>query len=395
MRKVSFALAVGFALVAGCGGGEENQAPKTPATPAATTPAVTAPAPTAEAPKDEAKPKESLAELQQKTMKGYVEATNAHDAKKLSGFYAEGGVVKIAGAPADASGREAIAQSYQKLFEAFKDYTVAPSRVFTKGDIAVVEWAFNGTHTGDLWGIKATEKKVGAMGVDVMWFTPEGQIKEHHVYYDGGTILSQIGLSKQKARSIPTLASSPQVITSTGSADETKNIESAKNMDAAMDAKKDADWLANMADNVEYDDMTQPQTSKGKPEAKKFFKEMTTAFPDIKSTTHNAWAFGDFVVTETSWTGTHKGAFFGMPATKKSVTAKGLDIMQFKDGKMVHGWGYSNGADFMQQLGMMPKAGEAKAGDKKPADAKAAPAAGDKKAADAKPADKKPADAKK
>lgn len=381
MRKVSFALAVGFVLVTGCGGGEENQAPKTPATPTPTTPAVTTPAPTAEAPKEEAKPKESLAELQQKTMKGYVEATNAHDAKKLSGFYAEGGVVKIAGAPADASGREAIAQSYQKLFEAFKDYTVAPSRVFTKGDVAIVEWAFNGTHTGDLWGIKATEKKVGAMGVDVMWFTPEGQIKEHHVYYDGGTILSQIGLSKQKARSIPTLASSPTVVTSTGSPDETKNIEAAKNMDAAMDAKKDADWLANMADNVEYDDMTQPQTSKGKAEAKKFFKEMTTAFPDIKSTTLNAWAFGDFVVTETSWTGTHKGSFFGMPATKKSVTAKGLDIMQFKDGKMVHGWGYSNGADFMQQLGMMPKPGEAKAGDKKPADAKAAPAAGDKKPA--------------
>jgi len=384
MRKVSFALAVVFVLAA-CGGGEENQPPKTPATPPETTPAVTAPAPTAEAPKEEAKPKESLAELQQKTLKGYTEATNARDAKKLSGFYAEGGIVKISGAPAEASGREAIAQSYQKLFDAFKDYTLAPSRVFVKGDVVVVEWAFNATHTGDLWGIKATEKKVGAQGVDVMWFTPEGQIKEHHVYYDGGTILSQIGLSKQKARSIPTLASSPQVITATSSADETKNVEASKSMDAAMDAKKEADWLAAMADNVEFDDMTQPQTSKGKAEAKKFFKEMTTAFPDTKSTTHNAWGFGDFVVAETSWTGTHKGAFFGMPATKKTVTSKSLDVMQFKDGKMVKGWSYSNGADFMQQLGMMPKPGEAKAGgDKKPADAKAAPAAGDKKAADAK-----------
>ena len=386
MRKVSFALAVGFVLVA-CGGADENQAPNTPATPPAATPAVT-PAPTAEAPKEDAKPKESLAELQQKTLKGYTEATNARDAKKLAGFYAEGGVVKIAGAPADASGREAIAQSYQKLFEAFKDYTVAPSRVFVKGDVTVVEWAFNGTHTGDLWGIKASEKKVGAQGVDVMWFTPEGQIKEHHVYYDGGPLLSQIGLSKQKARPIPTLASSPQVVTATGSADETKNVETAKNMDAAMDAKKDADWLGNMADNVEYDDMTQPQTSKGKAEAKKFFKEMTTAFPDMKSTTQNAWGFGDFVVTESSWTGTHKGALFGMPATKKSVTAKSLDILQFKDGKLVHGWGYSNGADFMQQLGMMPKPGDAKAdakaGDKKPADTKAAPAATEKKPADAK-----------
>ncbi len=380
MRKVSFALAVGFVLVA-CGGAEENQAPKTPEAPVATAPAAT-PAPTAEAPKEDAKPKESLAELQQKALKGYVEATNAHDAKKLAGLYAEGAMVKIAGAPAEASGREAIAQSYGKLFEAFKDYTMAPSRELVKGDVVVVEWAFNGTHTGDLWGIKATEKKVGAQGVDVMWFTPEGQIKEHHVYYDGGTIFSQIGLSKQKARSIPTLASSPQVVTSTGSADETKNVEAMKTMTAAMESKKEADWLGGMADNVEYDEMTQPQTSKGKAEAKKFFKEMTTAFPDTKTTVSNSWGIGDFVVTESSWTGTHKGTFFGMPATKKSVTVKGVEIAQFKDGKMVKGWGYSNGADFMQQLGMMPKPGEAKAGaDKKPADAKAAPAGGDKKPA--------------
>ena len=55
MRKVSFALAIGFVL-AGCGGGEENLPPKTPEAPpvAATTP----PAPTAEAPKEEAKPKQ-------------------------------------------------------------------------------------------------------------------------------------------------------------------------------------------------------------------------------------------------------------------------------------------------------------------------------------------------
>ncbi|MDF2693201.1 MAG: hypothetical protein K0S65_1584 [Labilithrix sp.] len=390
MRKVSFALAVGFALVA-CGG-EDTPPPKAPETAvAATNPAPTT---TAEAPKEEAKPKESFAELQQKTMKGIVEATNAHDAKKLAGFYAESGTVKIAGAPADSNGREAIAQSWQKLFDAFKDYNTAPSRVFVKGDVAIVEWAFNGTHTGDLWGIKATEKKVGAQGVDVLWFTPEGQVKEHHVYYDGGTILSQIGLSKQKARPIPTLASSPQVVTSNGAPEEAKNVDAAKSMTAAMNAKKEADWLATMSDTLEWDDMSQPQTAKGKADAKKYFKEFTTAFPDVNTTDANVWAVGDFVIIETSWTGTHKAALFGIPATKKSVTVKSLEIAQYKDGKLAKGWSYSNGADFMQQLGLMPKPGDAKgapAGDKKAAPA--APAAGDKKVAPAAPAtgDKKPA----
>jgi steroid delta-isomerase-like uncharacterized protein len=384
MRKVSFALAIGFVLAA-CGGGEENQPPKTPAAPpVATTPATTAP--TAEAPKEEPKAKESLADLQQKAVKGYVEATNAHDAKKLAGFYTDSAVVKIAGAPADATGRDAIAGSYTKLFEAFKDYTVAPSRVFVKGDVAIVEWAFNGTHTGDLWGIKATEKKAGAQGVDVLWFTPEGQIKEQHVYYDGATILSQVGLSKQKARPIPTLASKAEWVSSNGSPDEAKNVDFIKNMTGAIETKKEADFLATMTDTAEWDDMTQPQVAKGKTEAKKFFKEMTTGFPDAKMGVANGWTVNDFAIAETTMTGTHKGAFFGIPATKKTVSTKGLDIVQIKDGKMVKGASYSSGSEFAQQLGLMPKPGEAKAGApgadaKKPADTKAAAPADAKKPA--------------
>lgn len=384
MRKVTFALAwlsVGVALVA-CGGSDENQTPKTPATPVATaaTPAPTTPA-TAEAPKEEPKPKESLADLQQKTMKAYTAAMNAHDAKALAALYADSGVVKMGGAP-DLTGRDAIATSYGKLFEAFKDYTTAPTRVVVKNDVVVVEWTFNGTHTGDLWGVKASEKKVGLQGVDVFWFSPEGQIKEQHVYYDGATIFSQIGMSKQKARSIPAMPTgAPQVLKSTDSPDEAKNTDVMKTMSTAMDAKKEADFVGTMADTVEWDDMTQPVTSKGKNDAKKFLKEFSTGFSDAKTTTTNSWAAGDVVVTENTWTGTHKGSFFGMPATKKSVTVKNIDIGQFKDGKLVKGWGYSNGADFAMQLGLIPKPGDAKgappAGDKKPA-------AGDKKPADPK-----------
>lgn len=385
MRKVSFGLAVGFVLCACGGGGEESQPPKLPE-PVATSPA---PATTAaEAPKEEPK-KESLAELQQKAMKGFVDAMNAHDAKKLAGLYTENAAVKVAGAP-DAMGRDAIAANYQKLFDAFSNFKTAPSRVFVKNDVAVVEWAFNGTHSGDLWGIKATEKPVGAQGLDIMWFEKDGQIKEHHVYYDGATILSQIGMSKQKARPIPTLATTmPQPIVSAGTPEEQKNVDAVKAMNTALENKKEADFLATIADNAEYDDMTMPQTMKGKAEAKKFFKEMTTAFPDAKVQTVNAWAFGDYVVHESMMTGTNKGSFMGMPATKKPLSMRGVDVMQFKDGKMVKGWSYANGADMMQQLGLMPAPkADAKGGDKK-ADPKAADKKPVDKAAEKKPADKK------
>lgn len=402
MRKVSFGLAVGFVLVA-CGGGE-SEPPKTPATPAPTM--TTAPATTAsvEPPKEEPK-KASFAEMQQKTMMGFTEALNARDAKKLSSFYTANAVQKVAGAPSDMTGPEQIAAGYGKLFEGIKDFKTSANRVFKKDDVVVVEWAFTGTHTGDLWGMKATEKPVGANGVDLFWFDKDsGLIKEHHVYYDGATILSQIGVSKQKARPIPTLSSSmPTPMESKGTPDEEKNVTAYKGFATAIESKKEADFLANIADTAEYDDYSMPQTMKGKAEAKKFFKEMTTAFPDTKMTVMNAWGFGDFVVAEAGWTGTNKGSFMGMPATKKTINMRGVDVYQFKDGKMVHGWSYSNGAEFAQQMGLMPspkKADDkaAKPGDKpattakpgdKPADTKAAPAKPADKATPAKPADKK------
>ena len=386
MRKLSLALvAVGFVGINACG--EDQPPPKAPETPPPATASAT-PVATAEPPKEPEKPKKSPMELQKETMVGMGEAMNAHDAKKLSGFYADGAVVKQAGAP-DSSGKEAVAQSYTKLFEAFPDFKTMASRVFVKGDQVAVEWAFNATHKGDLYGMKATEKPVGTQGLDVEWFTPEGLVKEQHVYFDMGTILSQTGMSKQKARPIPTIASKPEVIVSNGGPEEAKNVEVVKNLTAALDGKKEADFLALLADNIEYDDYTQPQGMKGKADGKKFFKEMTTGFPDGKHTITNTLAVNDYVITEGTMEGTHKGSFFGIAPTKKPVNVKNVTIFQIKDGKMVKGWAYSNGADFAMQLGLMPKPGGApatKAGDKpaagKPADTKApvtAPKPADKK----------------
>jgi steroid delta-isomerase-like uncharacterized protein len=329
-----------------------------------------------------------------KTGKGIFEAMNAHDSKKLAGFYTDGATLKVAGLP-DMTGKDAIGQTWQRLFDAFPDFKTGASRVWVKNDIAVMEWAMTGTHQGELFGIKGTEKKVGVQGCDVIWFTPEGQIKEHHTYYDGGTILSQIGVSPQKVRAIPAVPASPQMITG-NSPDEAKNADMVKATMTAMDTKKEADFLANVSDTVEYDDMTQEKTSKGKAEAKKFFKEFTTGFPDSKTTFPTTITVGDWVITENQWTGTHKGSFFGMPATKKTVNMRGVDIFQFKDGKMVKGWSYSNSADFMQQLGKMQKPGAAKAADPKAAAAGAKPADPKAAAPAAKPAaDPKAAPAKK
>ncbi|HEY8076178.1 MAG TPA: ester cyclase [Labilithrix sp.] len=348
-------------MLGACGGGDE---PKTAQNPPA--PTVTPPAPTAtEAPKaEDPKPAPlSPMEAQKKTGMGIQEAMNAHDAKKLASYFTDDAVVKVIGMP-DVTGRDAIQAQYDKMFVGLPNLKNGAARVFvTKDGPTIVEWAAAGKHTGEMFGMKGTEKDVGFMGVSVIWFSPDGtQVKEEHVYHDVGTIMSQLGVSKQKARPIPTIPTGMPQVFVPGGADEQKNLDATNKMNGAFEKKSEADFIGGVADDVQWDDMTQPDTMKGKDSGKKFFKMFMTAFPDGKVTDAKVWAVGDYVINESTFSGTHKGVLFGaIQPTKKQVTLHGIDIIQYKDGKAVHGWSYGNSGEMMAQLGLLPKMGDAKA----------------------------------
>ena len=53
-------------------------------------------------------------------------------------------------------------------------------------------------------------------------------------------------------------------------------------------------------------------------------------------------------------TGTHQGDFMGVPATGKRVSARGMQIGRFEDGKMVERWGSSDELGILKQLGVEP-----------------------------------------
>jgi predicted ester cyclase len=83
----------------------------------------------------------------------------------------------------------------------------------------------------------------------------------------------------------------------------------------------------------------------GKAAGKRYFGELTRAFPDVKATTTNAWGVGDYVIAEATLSGTYRAAFFGVPPTNKAIRLHALDILQFKDGTIVKGWSYGNGRE--------------------------------------------------
>jgi len=84
----------------------------------------------------------------------------------------------------------------------------------------------------------------------------------------------------------------------------------------------------------------------------KDFKQMYDAFPDMHVTIDDMVAEGDKVAARTTWTGTHKGEFMGIPPTNKKMTFSLIVIDRFAGGKIVEDHGQYDALGLMRQLGL-------------------------------------------
>ena len=106
-------------------------------------------------------------------------------------------------------------------------------------------------------------------------------------------------------------------------------------------------------------------SGKGTAELKNVFGGMFAAFPDLKATTNFMVAKGDTVISYVTMSGTNSGPMGTMPATNKSFSINGIDIIIVKDGKATERWGMFDSKAMMSQLGMMPSGDASKMDDKK------------------------------
>ena len=80
-------------------------------------------------------------------------------------------------------------------------------------------------------------------------------------------------------------------------------------------------------------------------------------FPDMKVTVEDAIAEGNKVATRGYFTGTHRGAFMGIPATGKTIKVSYSDVWRVENGKLVENWVQMDQLGIMQQLGVIPTPG--------------------------------------
>jgi steroid delta-isomerase-like uncharacterized protein len=97
---------------------------------------------------------------------------------------------------------------------------------------------------------------------------------------------------------------------------------------------------------------TMPGAPEGRAAVSWFVTSFRDAVPDLRAEIEDLIAEGDKLAVRSTWSGTHEGELFGMPATGKRFTMNVIDIVRFDGEKAAEHWGVSDVAGMMQQVGL-------------------------------------------
>jgi steroid delta-isomerase-like uncharacterized protein len=89
-------------------------------------------------------------------------------------------------------------------------------------------------------------------------------------------------------------------------------------------------------------------------------ERLRTAFPDLVWSIEELVAEGEKVASSHTWSGTHLGEFLGIAPTGKQVRMTCMIFDTYQDGQLKKSRLVMNVLSLLQQLGVMPEAGQEK-----------------------------------
>lgn len=90
---------------------------------------------------------------------------------------------------------------------------------------------------------------------------------------------------------------------------------------------------------------------------KEHMQTFVQGFPDIHVTVLSMSADSDKIYSQLNWKASFTGEMMGMKPTGKSADVEGMEMVRFKDGKLVERWSYFQDMKMMMQLGLLPDMG--------------------------------------
>ena len=121
---------------------------------------------------------------------------NSYDYDKL-GEYIDENFIEHSPDPSQKQGLEGLKDAFREMKKGFPDYKLTINDIIVSGDKASVLFTFTGTNSGEMMGMKATNKKVEVQGIDYLYFK-NGKATEHWGYIDMHKLMEQLGMGKDK-----------------------------------------------------------------------------------------------------------------------------------------------------------------------------------------------------
>jgi steroid delta-isomerase-like uncharacterized protein len=119
-------------------------------------------------------------------------AWNAHDPDAVAAVFADDAVVREAGRSEEGRGRAAVRARAAALLEAFPDLRLERIELVIDGDRHADRWVLSGTHSGTLFGVPPTGKKVRVEGATFTRMGEDGLVAEDIHLYDLAGLLAQL-----------------------------------------------------------------------------------------------------------------------------------------------------------------------------------------------------------
>ena len=244
------------------------------------------------------------------------------------------------------------------LRAAFPDRVDVIDEVIAEGDRVGMLFRITGTHTGNLYGIPPTGKKVNVIEAAILRIAG-GRVTEGWFMADEAGLLKQLGvgmprrkdgqlvvppvtnkgesgdawLARLQARPAVTQSDRNKIVVA-----RSKSSNPPKD-DRAGDYKQKRQGFQHLRD---YGVAT--GTAKQTP---------TTALPDRSDFVDEFIAEGDTVWMKFRISGTQKGPLYGHPATNRRIEMPEIGVARFRDGKWQEGWYFGDELGMMLQLGAL------------------------------------------
>ena len=127
-------------------------------------------------------------------MHDYITAWNSHEPAAVASFFEPDAVYDDRGASELARGSAEIRALVERVLVAFEDLRFEIVRAAHGDDFTAGEWRAQMTHTGNLFGLAASGRKLETAGVDVATIEYSGKISHLVSYYDGAQMMRALGL---------------------------------------------------------------------------------------------------------------------------------------------------------------------------------------------------------